>query len=128
MIDGYQIEMEKGRREATTERSLRNPEAIADTNDLNRRSEGSITDAFPTAKWANRFLKSAIIQGAAITLLTILFVSVQLLFSSNINIVQFLSLSFEGPAKWIFLGCIFYMILIVAVVLRLVTKIKSRLW
>jgi hypothetical protein len=30
MIDGYQIEMEKGRREATTERSLRNPEAIAD--------------------------------------------------------------------------------------------------
>jgi hypothetical protein len=31
MLDEYQIEMEKGRREATTERSLRNPEAIADT-------------------------------------------------------------------------------------------------
>jgi hypothetical protein len=115
MLDEYQIEMEKGRREATTERSLRNPEAIADTNDLNRRREGSITDTFPTAKWANRFLKSAIIQGAAITLLTVLFVSIQLLFFSNINIVQFLSLSFEGPAKWIFLGYIFYMILIVAI-------------
>jgi hypothetical protein len=75
----------------------------------------SVTDTFPSAKWANRFLKSAIIQGATITLLTVLFVSVQLLFSSTINIVQFLSLSFEGPAKWIFLGYIIYIILIVAI-------------
>jgi hypothetical protein len=45
-----------------------------------------------------------------------MFVSIQLLFSSsNINKLQFLSLSFEGPAKWIFLGYIFYMILIVAI-------------
>jgi hypothetical protein len=66
--------------------------------------------------WANRFLKSAIIQGAAITLLTVVFVSIQLLFSSSsLNIVQFLSLSFEGPAKWIFLGYIIYIILIVAI-------------
>jgi hypothetical protein len=69
----------------------------------------------PYAKWANRFLQSAIIQGAVITLLTILFISIQLLLSSNINIIQFLSLSFEGPAKWIFLGYIFYMILIIAI-------------
>ena len=48
-------------------------------------------------------------------MLTILFISIQLLLSSNINIIQFLSLSFEGPAKWIFLGYIFYMILIVAI-------------
>jgi hypothetical protein len=73
----------------------------------------SVTDVFPSA---NRFLKSANIQGAAITLLTVMFVSIQLLFSSsNINILRFLSLSFEGPAKWIFFGYIFYMILIVAI-------------
>lgn len=68
-----------------------------------------------SAMWTNRFLKSAIIQGAAITLLTVIFVSIQLLFSSTINIVQFLSLSFEGPAKWIFLGYIIYIILILAI-------------
>lgn len=75
----------------------------------------STTDTLPTTIWGNRFLKSAIIQGAAITLLTVLFVSIQLLLSSSINMIQFLSLSFEGPAKWIFLGYIFYMILIVAI-------------
>src|ERR671919_2247580 len=64
----------------------------------------SVTDTFP-----------AIIQGAAITLLTVIFVSIQLLFSSTINIVQFLSLSFEGPAKWIFLGYIIYITFIVAI-------------
>ena len=44
-----------------------------------------------------------------------MFVSIQLIFSSTVNIVQFLSLSFEGPAKWIFLGYIIYVILIVAI-------------
>jgi hypothetical protein len=68
-----------------------------------------------SAMWTNRFLKSAIIQGAAITLLIVIFVSIQLLFSFTINIVQFLSLSFEGPAKWIFLGYIIYIILILAI-------------
>jgi uncharacterized membrane protein SirB2 len=34
---------------------------------------------------------------------------------SGINIIQFLSLSFEGPAKWFFLGYIFYLILVVAI-------------
>ena len=65
--------------------------------------------------WSNRFIISAIIQGAIITGLTILIVLIQLLFSSKINIIQFLSLSFEGPAKWFFLGYIFYMILVVAI-------------
>ena len=65
--------------------------------------------------WSNRFIISAIIQGAIITGLTISIVSIQLLFSSKINIIQFLSLSFEGPAKWFFLGYIFYMILVVAI-------------
>ncbi|HZA64485.1 MAG TPA: hypothetical protein VE573_16540 [Nitrososphaeraceae archaeon] len=42
--------------------SLRNPEAMVDTNDLNRRREGRellllpVTDVFPSA---NRFLKSS---------------------------------------------------------------------
>ena len=65
--------------------------------------------------WSNRFIISAIIQGAIITGLTISIVSIQTLFSSKINIIQFLSLSFEGPAKWFFLGYIFYMILVVAI-------------
>jgi hypothetical protein len=79
-------------------------EAIVDTNGISRRKGGrelslSVTNTFPAAKWANRFLQSAIIQGALITLLTVLFISIQLLLSANINIVQFLSLSFEGSAK-----------------------------
>ena len=35
--------------------------------------------------------------------------------SSALNIIQFLSLSFEGPAKWLFLGYILYIILTVAI-------------
>ena len=102
-----------------TGQGSRSPEATTSGNGINERDEGrrlllSVTDTLPYATWANRFLQSAIIQGAVITLLTILFISIQLLLSSNINILQFLSLSFEGPAKWIFLGYIFYMILIVA--------------
>jgi hypothetical protein len=108
------------RRIELIEQGSRRPEATVSGNGINERNEGrrlllSVTDTLPYAKWANRFLQSAIIQGAVITLLTILFISIQLLLSSNINIIQFLSLSFEGPAKWIFLGYIFYMILIVAI-------------
>jgi hypothetical protein len=108
------------RRIELTEQGSRRPEATVSGNGIHERNEGrrlllSVTDTLPYAKWANRFLQSAIIQGAVITLLTILFISIQLLLSSNINIIQFLSLSFEGPAKWIFLGYIFYMILIVAI-------------
>ena len=67
-----------------------------------------------TSIWGNRFIISAIVQGAIITGLTISIVIIQLLFSS-INMIQFLSLSFEGPAKWFFLGYIFYLILVVAI-------------
>jgi hypothetical protein len=63
--------------------------------------------------WSNRFIIAAIVQGAVITGLTLAFVAAQIL-TSRINIIEFLSLSFEGPAKWIFLGYIFYMILVVA--------------
>jgi hypothetical protein len=65
--------------------------------------------------WGNRFIIAAIIQGAIITGLTLLIVVIQLSFSSTINIIQYLSLSFEGPAKCFFLGYIFYMILVVAI-------------
>src|SRR5215207_4730989 len=64
--------------------------------------------------WSNRFIIAAIVQGAVITGLTLSFVAAQTL-TSQINIIEFLSLSFEGPAKWIFLGYIFYMILVVAI-------------
>ena len=64
--------------------------------------------------WSNRFIIAAIVQGAVITGLTLAFVAAQIL-TSGTNIIEFLSLSFEGPAKWIFLGYIFYMILIVAI-------------
>jgi hypothetical protein len=64
--------------------------------------------------WSNRFIIAAIVQGAVITGLTLAFVAAQML-TSGTNIIQFLSLSFEGPAKWFFLGYIFYMILVVAI-------------
>jgi hypothetical protein len=35
--------------------------------------------------------------------------------NSGTNIIEFLSLSSEGPAKWFFLGYIFYMILAMAI-------------
>ena len=64
--------------------------------------------------WSNRFIIAAIVQGALITGLTLAFVATQIM-TSGTNIIQFLSLSFEGPAKWFFLGYIFYMILVVAI-------------
>jgi hypothetical protein len=64
--------------------------------------------------WSNRFIISAIVQGAVITGLTLGFVASQIL-TSGTNVIQFLSLSFEGPAKWFLLGYIFYMILVVAI-------------
>jgi hypothetical protein len=64
--------------------------------------------------WGNKFILSAIIQGAVITMLTLIIVGFQLTIS-NINIIQFLSLTFDGPSKWFFLGYIFYLILIVAI-------------
>jgi hypothetical protein len=66
--------------------------------------------------WSDRFLKSAIVQGSIVTGLAIIFVLGQMLYSSSaLNIIQFLSLSFEGPAKWLFLGYMLYIILAVAI-------------
>jgi hypothetical protein len=76
-----------------------------------RESEGTASSL-----WTNRFLKSAIVQGSIVTGLAIIFVLGQILYSSSaLNIIQFLSLSFEGPAKWLFLGYMLYIILAVAI-------------
>ncbi|MGH9923457.1 MAG: hypothetical protein ACRD38_11965, partial [Nitrososphaerales archaeon] len=67
-----------------------------------------------TSRWGNRFIIAAIIQGGIITALALTIVGIQVTFT-QINIMQFLSLSFEGPAKWFFLGVIFYLILVIAI-------------
>jgi hypothetical protein len=64
--------------------------------------------------WGNRFVIAAIIQGGIITALALSIVGIQVT-STPINIMQFLSLSFDGPAKWFFLGTIFYLIFVIAI-------------
>ena len=49
------------------------------------------------------------------TSMALLMVVSQFVFANDLNMIQFLSLSFEGPAKWFFLGIIFYLVLIVAI-------------
>ena len=92
----------KGSIEQTVQ-SSHSPESTVGGNNINERKGGrelllSVTDTLPSAIWANRFLKSAILQGAVITLLTILFISIQLLLSSNINIIQFIII-FRRPCQ-----------------------------
>jgi hypothetical protein len=65
-------------------------------------------------KWGNRFILSAIIQGGIMTGMVLVTVAFQLS-TADVDIIQFLSLSFEGPAKWFFIGIILYLILIVAI-------------
>ncbi len=76
--------------------------------------------------WGNRFILSAIIQGAVITILTLIIVGFQLTIS-NINIIQYLSLTFDGPSKWFFLGYILYLILIVAIAVTAVFYIHLEI-
>jgi len=65
-------------------------------------------------RWVDRFIIAAIIQGAIITGMALVIVGIQMTYT-QVNIIQFLSLSFDGTAKWFFLGIIFYLIIIVAV-------------
>jgi hypothetical protein len=65
-------------------------------------------------KWGNRFIIAAIIQGGIMTGMALVTVAFQLS-TADVDIIQFLSLSFEGPAKWFFIGIILYLILIVAI-------------
>lgn len=65
-------------------------------------------------RWVDRFIIAAIIQGALVTGMALVIVVFQVT-NSQINIIQFLSLSFDGTAKWFFLGIIFHLIIILAV-------------
>ena len=65
-------------------------------------------------KWVDKFIISAILQGALVTGMALVIVVMQAA-NSQINIIQFLSLSFDGTAKWFFLGIIFHLIIIVAI-------------
>lgn len=38
-----------------------------------------------------------------------------MIFAKDVNMIQFLSLSFEGPAKWFFIGLMLYLIITVAI-------------
>jgi hypothetical protein len=79
----------------------------------NKNNDSNSSDS-PKTKWGNRFIISAIIQGGIITGMALGTVAFQLL-TTDVDIIQFLSLSFEGPAKWFFIGIILYLILIVAI-------------
>jgi hypothetical protein len=50
-------------------------------------------------KWGNRFIIAAIVQGGIMTGMALVTVAFQLS-TADVDIIQFLSLSFEGPAKW----------------------------
>jgi len=49
------------------------------------------------------------------TSMALLMVVSRFVFANNLNMIQFLSLSFEGAAKWFFLGIMFYLVLVVAI-------------
>lgn len=76
--------------------------------------------------WGNRFIIAAIIQGGIITTLALIIVGIQITFA-ELDIMEFLSLSFEGPAKWFFIGIIFYLILVVAVAVTAVFYIHLEI-
>jgi hypothetical protein len=73
-----------------------------------------VNDSHKTT-WGNRFIAAAIIQGGLMTSMALSMVGSQFVLANKLNVIQFLSLSFEGPAKWFFLGIMFYLIFIVAI-------------
>jgi hypothetical protein len=83
--------------------------------DFHISTNSHILNDIPKTKWGNRFIIAAIIQGGIMTTIALSTIGLQFIFANKIDIIQFLSLSFEGPAKWFFLGIIFYLVLIVAI-------------
>lgn len=79
------------------------------------------------AKWGSRFIISAILQGGILTAFAIFFIVSQFVFSTKLDMIQFLSLSFDGPAKWFFLGTIFYLIFIVAIAVTAIFYIQLEI-
>jgi hypothetical protein len=80
----------------------------------NNNNNSDINSNSLKTKWGNRFIIAAIVQGGIITGMALVTVAFQLL-TADVDIIQFLSLSFEGPAKWFFIGIILYLILVVAI-------------
>jgi len=73
-----------------------------------------VSDKKKPSPWGNKFVLSAIIQGAIITGLTVALVLMQTIFS-NVSLIEFLSLSLDGPAKWFFFGYFMYITLVVSI-------------
>ena len=78
------------------------------------RNRFKVSNKKKPGKWSSRFIISAIIQSAIIASLTITLVITELVYS-EMNLIQLLSESFGGPAKWFFFGYIMYMTLVVAI-------------
>lgn len=73
-----------------------------------------VSDKKRPSPWGNRFVLSAIIQGAIITGLTVSLIIMQAIFSDT-SLIEFLSLSLDGPAKWFFFGYFMYITLVVSI-------------
>jgi hypothetical protein len=73
-----------------------------------------VSDKKKPSPWGNRFVLSAIIQGAVITGLTVSLILMQAIFS-EVSLIEFLSLSLDGPAKWFFFGYFMYITLVVTI-------------
>jgi hypothetical protein len=71
-----------------------------------------VSDKKRPSTWGNRFVFSAIIQGAIVTGLTVALILMQVAFSDT-SLIQFLSL--DGPAKWFFFGYFMYITLVVSI-------------
>ena len=73
-----------------------------------------VSDKKRPSPWGNRFVLSAIIQGAIITGLTVSLIIMQAIFADT-SLIEFLSLSLDGPAKWFFFGYFMYITLVVSI-------------
>ncbi len=82
--------------------------------EVERRKFFEVSNKKKPGQWTSLFILSAIIQVAIISAVTIFLVTLQMM-NTDINLMQFLANSFEGPSKWFFFGYIMYMTLVVAV-------------
>ncbi len=79
-----------------------------------RRKFLEVSDKKRPSPWGNRFVLSAIIQGSIITGLTVSLILMQAIFA-DVSLIEFLSLSLDGPAKWFFFGYFMYITLVVSI-------------
>lgn len=83
-------------------------------NEIERRNFLKASNKKKPGQWTSRFILAAIIQVAIISAITIFLVTLQMM-NTEINLMQFLANSFDGPSKWFFFGYIMYMTLVVSV-------------